>query len=196
MNETRQSLTDKVAALEQQVVGTIHDATSAVHETVSTVKTAFKDTVGAVTGSVSTVSQGVKDAFDIRSHIRANPWPIIAGAALSGFVTGYVSKPQGHRASAAFARSMGHQEKSWAEPRTHTPGGGMLDEFTQRIQQELKSLAENALTVLSASLKQSLNSGVQNLVGNVMAATRSNSDDSNDVGQRNGFANGHTQSVP
>jgi hypothetical protein len=48
MNETRQSLTDKVAALEQHVVGTLHDATSAVQETVCTVKTALKDTVGEI----------------------------------------------------------------------------------------------------------------------------------------------------
>jgi len=189
-------LTDKVAALEQQVVGTIHEATSAVHETVSTVKSAFKDTVGAVSDSVSSVSQGVKDAFDIRSHIRAHPWSTIAGAALSGFVTGYLS---GERTSSgSFSRATNRMNSSFSESRM---GGaqkseGFLDELMHTVRRELKTVTENAVTLLATTVKQNLGSGIQNLVEKGFnAASHRESEGDSGSENRNAFTNGHAQNA-
>src|SRR2546421_7432883 len=92
MHQTRQSLADKVAALENQVVGTVQSATCAVQETVESVTSAVQDTVctvkETVEGSVSSVSEGVMHAFDIRHHVDQNPWLMVGGAAAAGFVTG------------------------------------------------------------------------------------------------------------
>src|SRR5438270_4131823 len=99
MHETRQSLADKVAALENQVVGTVQSAASAVQDTVESVKSAVQDTVcsvketvgdvkDTVQDSVSSVSEGVMSAFDIRRHVDENPWLMLGGAAAAGFVTG------------------------------------------------------------------------------------------------------------
>src|SRR5262245_65948816 len=59
MEETRESLTEKVALLEDKVVGQIHAATDTVHgtvesvqDTVQTVKAAVQDTVQCVAGTV------------------------------------------------------------------------------------------------------------------------------------------------
>ena len=54
MEDTRASLSEKLESLEQQVVGTVHDARDAVADTV----------------------QSVKDAFDIKLQTRRHPlWP-------------------------------------------------------------------------------------------------------------------------
>src|SRR5436309_2761663 len=79
MQDTRQSLTDKVAALENQVFGTIHDATSAVHETVHSVKNAMNATISSV-----------KSTFYINSHVREHPWAMVAGAMVAGIAAGYL----------------------------------------------------------------------------------------------------------
>jgi len=201
MNETRQSLTEKVAALEHHVVGTLHDATSAVHETVCTVKTALKDTVGAVTDSVSTMSQGVKDTFDIRSHIRDRPWAAIAGAALSGIVTGYLTAPTGERQkTSSFSRSTANGngvDATYAASRPAAPAqaGGILDDLMHTVRQELKTVTENAVMTLAATLKQSLTAGIQNLAAASFSpgctADRTSGNGAEMPSRRDAFSNGH-----
>lgn len=101
MQSTRESLTEKVAALESQVVGTISEATSTVQDTIQSVKEAMSDTVGTVkstvadvketvSGSVDDVTAKVKGLFDVSAHTRENPVAMIGGAAAVGFVTGYL----------------------------------------------------------------------------------------------------------
>ena len=48
MDETRNSLTDKISQLEEKVVGTVNDATEGVKQTVETMKEAVQDTVASV----------------------------------------------------------------------------------------------------------------------------------------------------
>jgi len=99
MAQTRESLVEKVAALEQQVVGTLQTATSTVKDTVDTVKDTVSSVREAVTGtvetvkdkvehSVETVSDTMKEAFDVRTHIRNSPWACIGAAAFAGFGVG------------------------------------------------------------------------------------------------------------
>src|SRR5262245_39153194 len=94
MEETRESLTEKVSQLEQQVVGTIQSATCAVQDTVQTVRSAVQDTVDSVSSSVKnsveSVSEGGKEAIDVQRHTREHPWEMVGGAALAGFITGLV----------------------------------------------------------------------------------------------------------
>jgi len=99
MEQTRESLVEKVAALEQQVVGTLQTATSTVKDTVDSVKDTVSSVREAVTGtvesvkdkvehSVETVSDTMKDAFDFRTHIRNSPWACIGAATFAGFGVG------------------------------------------------------------------------------------------------------------
>ena len=60
MHQTRQSLTEKVAALENQVVGTVQSAASAVQETVESVKSVVTDTVSTVKETVGDVKDTVE----------------------------------------------------------------------------------------------------------------------------------------
>jgi ElaB/YqjD/DUF883 family membrane-anchored ribosome-binding protein len=94
MESTRESLVEKVAALENQVVGTVKSATSAVQETVESVKEAVTGTASsvreAVSGTVETVRETVSEAFDIRGHIRNHPWLSVGCATMAGIALGAI----------------------------------------------------------------------------------------------------------
>jgi len=68
MERTRTDLTEKLEAIEGQVVSTVKGTTDAVSETVDHVKEAVHETV-----------EGVKHAFDIQAHFRNHPWLMLGG---------------------------------------------------------------------------------------------------------------------
>ena len=65
MLETRAALADKLETLEQQVVGTVHSATSAVTDTVACVKEAVQQTVESARESV----HGTVEAVEFRGSV-------------------------------------------------------------------------------------------------------------------------------
>jgi len=164
MQDTRQSLSEKVAALEHHVFGTIHEATSAVHDTVHSVKNAMSDTIS-----------NVKSTFDLNSHIRGNPWAFVVGATVAGIAAGYFIGA-GQNAQRGYANN-----RSWAalggvsEPAAATGSkvraGGMFDDLIHMARQELQKITENAFTTLASAVKQTLNSGTHNLVENGLSST-------------------------
>jgi ElaB/YqjD/DUF883 family membrane-anchored ribosome-binding protein len=124
MEYTRQSLTNKVSALEQQVVGTIQTAASTVQETVLSVKEAMQETASTVketvTGSVETVSEGIKKTFDISSRVRENPLAAVGAAAAAGFVTGLLV----FRPKSIYAEGLASGHAHHVEPTSHSPYAG------------------------------------------------------------------------
>jgi hypothetical protein len=100
MEDTRTSLSDKLEKLEQKVVTTVEDTTSAVTDTVMAVKETVQDTTSAVTDTVaqvkdsvaetvSTVSDTVKGGLtSVRDFfsISKNPWVGMGGSILAGFL--------------------------------------------------------------------------------------------------------------
>jgi ElaB/YqjD/DUF883 family membrane-anchored ribosome-binding protein len=82
MEETRSSLADKLEVLEEQVRGTVEEATSAVSTTVEAVETAVQETV-----------ETVRDTFDLRKQVERHPWPLLAGAVAAGFLAGRMLLP-------------------------------------------------------------------------------------------------------
>jgi len=113
MEETRSDLTNKLAALESQVGGTVQAATNAVEstkdavtdtvesvkETVENVTEKLHDTVEGVTESVQHAVEGVKESFDetvktvseafnLRLQAERHPWLVFGGAVAAGCVGG------------------------------------------------------------------------------------------------------------
>jgi len=102
MEETCQSLQEKLEVLEQQVLSTVQEGrqtVEAVRETVESVKDSVQETVENVKGTVQdTVSsvkdtmhdtvESVKETFNLERHVREHPWTMIAGAAAVGFLGG------------------------------------------------------------------------------------------------------------
>jgi ElaB/YqjD/DUF883 family membrane-anchored ribosome-binding protein len=166
MEETRESLTEKVAQLEEQVVGTIQSATSAVQDTVQSVRSAVQDTVDSVSGtvkhSVESVSAGVKDALDVPRHVRDHPWPMVGGAAIAGFLTGMLvfrRAPTAKPAPAFTPRSVAETPMTTA---AHRPG--WLNDLLEMAGREMRQLAEQAFAVASTSLRRSVQEGIPKLV--------------------------------
>jgi ElaB/YqjD/DUF883 family membrane-anchored ribosome-binding protein len=166
MEETRESLTEKVSQLEQQVVGTIQSATSAVQGTVESVRSAVQETVEAVTGtvknSVESMSAGMREALDVPRHVRRHPWEMVGGAAALGFVTGLlVLRPHSAAVPApAFTPRASTDGPPPALPRRPA----WLDEIVELAGREIKQLARQAFATASASLRQSVEEGIPKLV--------------------------------
>jgi ElaB/YqjD/DUF883 family membrane-anchored ribosome-binding protein len=178
MHETRQSLTDKVAALESQITDKLETATTNVQDTVETVKSAVADTVNCVSGkfkesleNVQDSVAGVKASLDVRDPIRERPWAAMAAAALSGVVVGLMSAP-------ARKRSEQGGDSQTASGRTYAaatgPSGsarpGLFDGVLNRLRDEITVLGESAIATLGSTLKNSVNDGIKDMVTTVFAA--------------------------
>ena len=171
MEQTRESLTEKVSLLEQKVVGQIQSATDAVQDTVQTVRSAVQDTVQCVTGTVShsveSLTQGVKDAMDIQRHTREHPWAMVGGAAVAGFITGLAVFGRRSNGSSLPAYTPMPAAGGYAAPAaSHRPG--WLNDILDVAGRELKKLAEQALATTTSSLKHTVEAGIPKLIDNAV----------------------------
>jgi len=95
MQQTRADLQDKLQTLEQQVKETVQETTEAVtgtveavKETVETVKETVQETVSTVKETVDETVESVKETLNLKRMVEEHPWPMLAGAAAVGFVSG------------------------------------------------------------------------------------------------------------
>jgi ElaB/YqjD/DUF883 family membrane-anchored ribosome-binding protein len=182
MEQTRASLTQKVSALENQVVGTIHNATESVSHTVESVSSTVQDTLSGVkdtlssvkqtvSESVSEVSERVKSVFDLSQHTRDYPWAMVGGAAALGFLTGMLVFRE-QKADNVSDYSTG--EREWnrlaaasAAPRQEAAAPSepsWLDYLLDRAGQEVRTLGETFIASASTSLKQAVQEQMPKLI--------------------------------
>jgi ElaB/YqjD/DUF883 family membrane-anchored ribosome-binding protein len=141
MEETRTALTEKLEVLENQVMGTVQEARSAVSQTVetlkdtvSTVKETVTDTVATVKESVQDGVATVKDWFDIRAQVDRHPWLMAGGSVLAGYLVGTLCDRLGEQETAATpAEPM--------RPETHRLGNGHRTAGRKRHQESESWLA-------------------------------------------------------
>jgi ElaB/YqjD/DUF883 family membrane-anchored ribosome-binding protein len=172
MEQTRESLTEKVSLLEQKVVGQIQSTTDAVQDTVQTVKSAVQDTVQCVTGtvtqSVESLSEGVKEALDLQKHTREHPWAMVGGATLAGFVTGLMVF--GRRANGsslpAYTPMAAHSGYTPTPAAAQRPA--WINDLMDLAGRELKKLAEQALATTTSSLKHTVEEGIPKLIDSAL----------------------------
>lgn len=170
MQATRNALTEKVALLEEQVVDTMQSATSAVQTTVESVKDTMENVKSVVSETVTTVKESVRDTLDISAHVRANPWAMVGGAALTGFATGLFLLG-GHRKEMEREHGFSRVDRSpQPEPVravTDHSRPSWLDRLMERAGDELYKLGESALNQALASLQQQVHQGVPQLIEQV-----------------------------
>lgn len=188
MEQTRESITAKVSALENQVLGTIQTATStiadtvhAVKETVTTAPTAVKETVqeavGAVKESVKETLVSVKDSvasFDLGECVGNHPAAALGVSAAAGFVTGFLLLGGKEPLMARGFREPAPNGRPGTVPHEFAPFGhtgrseparpGMFAGLWAMIGGEVEQLARQALSTALASLKQSVNDRVPRMV--------------------------------
>jgi ElaB/YqjD/DUF883 family membrane-anchored ribosome-binding protein len=97
MEQTRSSLADKLEALENQVRGTVEDATSAVTNTVETVQETVENVKEGVQEAVGSVVDTVKDTFNVRKHVERHPWAMVGGAVMLGAFAGMLVNRRSRR---------------------------------------------------------------------------------------------------
>lgn len=173
MEQTRQSLTEKVSLVEEKVVGQLQQATDtvqgtvdSVQETVQTMKSAVQETVQCVTQSVQdsvrSLAAGLKETLDVRQHVQQHPLAVVGTAAAAGFVTGLLvfRRPPSAASLPAYTPM---PAASYAAPTAPTRPG-WLNDLLDMAGREVKRIAEQALSQASASLRQTVEKGVPQLI--------------------------------
>lgn len=169
MQRTRNSLTDKVAQLEEQVMGTVQTATDAVQSTVDAVKETVDEVRSSVQDSVMTVTDTVKKTFDVSTHVRDNPWAAVGISIAAGFLTGrfvFGRTERGTEHGAPVSRFAGPSLPS--TPVASPPSDpSWLDRLVSRAGDELFNLGEQALNQTIDALRQTVDQGVPRLISEV-----------------------------
>ena len=166
MLTTRESLAEKVVALEHQVVGTVQSAADTISGTVEAVRSLVSDTPSAVSDTVkqaaAAMSETMKETFDVSSHVRNNPWAALGVAAGAGFLTGALL---GGRSTSSSAP----QPYAGSPPSSFVPSAapsrpGMFDALFAMLGTKIKDLAQTALESTTQSLKSNIQDGIPKLV--------------------------------
>jgi len=170
MLHTREAITEKVAALEHQVVGTVQTAADTITGTVEAVKSLVSNAPEAVSETVkqatAAVSETVKDTFDITSHVRRNPWTAVGVSAFLGGLVGYLtarSRPDFSELAAASPPAPATPPPAYAASAA-SEKPGVIDEFMDMLGGKAKEMARTALESVSAAIKQNIETGVPKLV--------------------------------
>lgn len=91
MQETRNAITEKVAALETQVLGTVQNAADTLTGTVDAVKAFVENAPDTVKQSVESATASLRETFDISAKVRDNPWAAVGVAAAAGALVGWLT---------------------------------------------------------------------------------------------------------
>lgn len=172
MFQTRESITEKVAALENQVIGTIQNAADTVTDAVDSVKEAVTAAPTAVSDTLRETVQVVKDtlhetvgSFSVSRCIRNNAGLALGTTILGGFVIGYGLSGRRVRRDASSQQLLSPDARELLERPTRRPAAqprqpSLIDGWIHRITSELQSLGEEAMATAIRSLKQNINDQV------------------------------------
>jgi len=135
MEDTRASLADKLDTLENQVLGTVHDATDAVAHTVQDVRSV----VDSVTESIQEGVESVKETFNLSEQVRRHPWGMLCGAAATGFFGGWLMGPS--------------REETEAAPAPHLPRDFPSESYGASLQAEPAPSSEAEESIFAEPLQ-------------------------------------------
>jgi len=184
MERTRESITEKVPLLENQVFGvasSVTDPVQAVTEGVTAAPTAVSDTVKQTIESVKDSVRETIGSFSVSECVRDNPWSAVGTTTVAGFLAGYFfggrgglfARPimaRGHDAPASYGRvgsahtAYDHDAMASSHHHGHGAAGGLFSGLFAMVGTEIQQLAEQALSTAVASLKQSINTQVPQMV--------------------------------
>jgi ElaB/YqjD/DUF883 family membrane-anchored ribosome-binding protein len=159
MEETRSSLADKIDLLENQVLGTVETASTAVTDTVEHVKETVSETV---TETVETV----KEAFNVRKHIENHPWAAFGGSVATGYALGCLltSPKQETLAVPAPAFTPRAAEPVRAHPNGAAHGNGHAPKSEREEEEEEGGIVHEGVQILKGLALGSVMSLVRNLL--------------------------------
>jgi len=165
MAQTRDSITEKVALLENQVLGNIQSVTDGVTEAVDAVKEAVTSAPGAVSDTVKQTVEAVKDSvrsIDVTGCIRDNPAAALGTSVVGGFLFGLMLGGRSRPTAPTMPFTGQPVAAAGSSGGWHMPG--FVDDLFNMVGRELKQVAETALSSAVASLKQNIGTAVPAVV--------------------------------
>jgi len=151
MLETRTALSDKLEALQEQVLSTVEGTTKSVTDTVQTVQDAVQDTVSTVSETVQDTVETVKSTFDVSEHVQKHPWLMVGGAVALGYLGGRLlgggdaMAPLTSHAASGNGFATGQPLGQPAQP-------NWFDQAAGPVLKQIRDMALGALTGVAADL--------------------------------------------
>lgn len=167
MRQTRESISEKVAALETQVLGTVQSAADTLTGTVDAVKSFVATAPETMKESVASATEAIKESFDISAKVKENPWVALGTAAAAGFAVGWLTAS---KSTSSIPATMAHSPVpspapvSFASAPAAPARPGPFDEILASITARIKTLAETALDTATAAATQSVKENVPKLI--------------------------------
>jgi hypothetical protein len=139
------------------VMGTVHQATETVEETLSTVKTSINDTVASV-----------KRNLDVNYQVRQHPWLMVGGCTILGFAVGHIvrqtlGRSQPRPASRLERVTHGRPQPARIETaveRTPPPPAAAGPSLLEKFQPEINQLKGLAVGYLMGQVRDSIKQSV------------------------------------
>jgi len=183
MEHTRNSLTEKVEAIEERVSSVVKDTADAVNHTVQAVTESVENTVHSVSDSVHSVKDAldntvhsvadsmhsVKEALDLSTYVEKYPWIAMGGSVALGYAVGCLltSSKNGTTSSQAWSAPAPSPSGGTSQPAASSTssGGSFLPESWMPMVDKLKGLAvgtaagvlgEMVLNMVPESLKDNM----------------------------------------
>jgi len=169
MERTRSSITEKVAALENQVLGTIQTATNTVTDTVDAVKEAVATAPTAVRDTLREIVEVGKEtvrSFSATECIRSNPAAALGTAAFAGFLTGFFTARSPGRSRPQPMAALPPAPQAAMSIPTRPPG--FLGELLQRLGGEVQQMAERTLSTGLTALQSSIEKRLPTILDGVV----------------------------
>jgi hypothetical protein len=170
MQQTRASLTEKLEALEHQVVHTVQEATCAVAETVDTIKEAAQDTVGTVKETVHDTVETVREAFDVKLQFQRRPWVMFGGSVVLGYLAGNMAARNPVRRASRFSVSSAadrepDRRNEFVEASAPPARNGVGHKLREAIEPELDKFKALAIGALLGVVRDAAATAFQGEVG-------------------------------
>ena len=164
MLRTRESLTEKVAALEGQVMGTVQNAADTISGTVDAVKSMVAHAPDTVKQAMAAVGDTMRESFDVTAQVRQHPLAAVGVSALVGCLVGWLSA-SGRRHPGNFDSLAKASPPVSAPPRgAPVEQPGVLDEVVAMLGDKVKELARTAVETGYAAVKENIQTNVPKLV--------------------------------
>jgi len=146
MEETRESLSEKIGALEDHVLGTVQDTTDTVSQTVEKVADTVQSTVCAVKEEVAKSVESVKRTFDLSRQVEQHPWAMLAGSVVLGYVAESLLKEARHAPAQAAYTPAAPPPPYQQEFAARAPAApGWFDKLTEQLEPALSKLKSTAI---------------------------------------------------
>lgn len=166
IEQTRESLTDKLEVLEHEVKETIADAKDTVTGTIESAKQTVEDITSNVKETVQETVDTVKRTLDLPRQVDQHPWGMMGGSMMAGFLAGYFLPGSrqmdrwGHRLAQAAApraaprpETLSRPNGQAQQPAAANTGPGFLDKLLDQFEPEVNRVKEMAIGTMVGLLR-------------------------------------------